>query len=527
MVMEGFAHEAGRPVGVRKGVHDRMVLRAFPTGVRAFIVAMKRLITVERRDAGRWNEMMEDGRKRKPAQVPIKARQAGETLSVKDWAEPSVWTDRMLEALDKGVKGGMWFSLIDKVYSEKNLLSSFKKVRKNRGGAGVDHQSIDAFEGKLEENLKSLGKLLKDGLYHPQAIRRVWIPKPGSKEKRPLGIPTVRDRVAQTALRNVIEPIFEKTFHERSYGFRPGRGCFDALAQVESLLERNYFWVVDVDIKSFFDTIPKDRLMERVREKIADGRVLELLESYLNQKVMEAIGPWTPLKGTPQGAVISPLLANIYLNPFDHMLAGKGFEAVRYADDFVILCRTEEEAKRALKQVRMWMEDNLLTLHPEKTRIVYAARKGGFDFLGYHFEQGTKRPSMKSMKKFKEAVKEKTHRANGLSLKAIISELNPSLRGLFAYFKYSHPRSLIEIDVYVRHRIRCILRKRRGLKGRARGNDYVRWPLEFFNESGLFSLETAFTHFFQSSIEVRPPTGEPCAIIPHARFGGGRDQVLN
>jgi RNA-directed DNA polymerase len=303
------------------------------------------------------------------------AKQVGEACDRWSWVEPVVWTERMLTALEKGVKGGKWFSLIDKIYSKHNLRAAFERVRKNRGGAGVDHVTIDRFEERLEENLERTSEELRDGTYRPQAIKRVMIPKPGKSEKRPLGIPTVRDRVVQTAIRNVLEPIFEKEFEERSYGFRPKRGCHDALNRVETLLKKGYIYVVDADIKSFFDTIPHDNLMERVREKVTDGRVLELIEEYLKQDILGTAKEWAPERGTPQGAVISPLLANIYLDPLDKHVAFWRYEMVRYADDFVILCESEEEARNALKLVEMWMTENGLTLHPEKTRIVDATKK--------------------------------------------------------------------------------------------------------------------------------------------------------
>jgi RNA-directed DNA polymerase len=206
-------------------------------------------------------------------------------------------------------------------------------VKANGGVAGVDHQTVRKFEEDLERNVESLSGLLRAGTYRPQAVRRVWIPKAGSREKRPLGIPTVRDRVAQAAVRHVLEPIFEREFAEQSCGFRPERGCKDALRRVTHLLKAGYTYVVDADLKSYFDSIPHERLMERIREKIADGRVLELIELFLEQKVMDAMGSWTPGRGTPQGAVLSPLLANIYLDPLDHLMKEKGFEMVRYADD--------------------------------------------------------------------------------------------------------------------------------------------------------------------------------------------------
>ncbi len=273
-----------------------------------------------------------------PTIVPSEAKQVGDIRDRWSWVEPSVWTERMLTVLENGVKGGKWFSLIDKVYRKNNLRSAFERVRINRGSAGVDHQAIAQFFQRLSENLDYVSELLKTQRYRIQAIKRVWIPKPGRKEKRPLGIPTVRDRVIQTALRNVLEPIFERDFAEGSYGFRPQRGCKDALRRVDDLLKAGYNWVVDADLKSYFDTIPHDKLMERIKEKVADSRILELIEMYLRQEVLEEVGAWTPETGGPQGAVISPLLSNIYLDRLDHKMAEAGYEMVRYADDFVIFC---------------------------------------------------------------------------------------------------------------------------------------------------------------------------------------------
>jgi len=268
-----------------------------------------------------------------PAGVPARAIQAGDTQDRWSWVEPSVWTERMLTALEAGVKGGKWYSLIDKVSSLRNLRSAFADVKRNRGSAGVDRVTIGMFEAHLEENLQRLSESLKEGNYQPQAVRRVWIPKPGSREKRPLGIPTVRDRVVQAAVRHVLEPIFERDFAAQSYGFRPGRGAKDALRRVAELLKAGYIHVVDADLQSYYDTIPRQPLLEQVREKVADSKVLDLLEAYLGQEVLESAKHWTPERGTPQGAVISPLLSNIYLDPLDHRMAQLGYEMVRYADD--------------------------------------------------------------------------------------------------------------------------------------------------------------------------------------------------
>jgi RNA-directed DNA polymerase len=405
----------------------------------------------------------------------------------------------MLTALEEGVMGGKWYSLMDKVYPVPTLRKAFESVRANGGAAGVDHMTVEEFERHLEANLEKLSQALKDGSYRPQAIRRVWIAKPGSQEKRPLGIPTVGDRVVQAALRAVLEPIFERDFAAQSYGFRPNRGCKDALRRVDALLPAGYNWVVDADLKSYFDTIPHAALIGRVQEKVTDGRVIRLLEAFLTQKVMETVEGWTPEEGTPQGAVISPLLSNLYLDPLDQQMARQGREMVRYADDFIILCRSEVEAREALEQVRQWTASAGLKLHPVKTRIVDATQPGGFDFLGYHFERGYRWPREKSLQKFKDTIRAKTRRLNGRSLKAIILNVNRTLRGWYEYFKHSHYTTFAPLDQWVRMRLRSILRQRQRRDGPGRGRDHQRWPNAFFAQRGLFSLATAHTRARQSS----------------------------
>ena len=312
-------------------------------------------------------------------------------------------------------------------------------------------------------------------------------------------VPAVRDRIVQTALRQVIEPIFEHQFAEHSYGFRPGRGCKDALRRVQALLDEGGTWIVDADLKGYFDTIPKDRLMGRVEERIADSRVLALVRSYLDQGVMEELTLHEPTeRGTPQGAVISPLLANIYLDPLDHLMALAGFQMVRYADDFVILCRSEDEAKAALARVQTWVLENGLTLHPQKTRIVDATQPGGFDFLGYHFERGYRWPRRKAMDRLKDKVRALTPRTSGVSLEVTITRLNEVLRGWFGYFQHSHRTAFPKVDSYIRGRLRSILRKRAGRRGRSRGNDHQRWRNHYFDELGLFNLTQAYALACQS-----------------------------
>lgn len=434
-----------------------------------------------------------------PAIVPARAKQAGEIQGRWPWVEPSVWTERMLAALEVGVKGGKWYSLIDKVSSMRSLRSAFAKVKRNRGSAGVDRVTIRMFEAHLESNLESLVESLQGGTYRPQAIRRVWIAKAGSREKRPLGIPTVRDRVVQASLRQVLEPIFERDFAAQSYGFRPQIGTKDALRRVAELLKRGYVHVVDADLRSYYDTIPRRPLLERVGSKVADAKVLDLLEAFLGQEVMESAKHWTPERGTPQGAVISPLLSNIYLDPLDHRMAQHGYEMVRYADDFVILCRSQLEAQAALAEVTEWVTAAGLQLHPDKTRIVDASLPGGFDFLGYHFEQGRRWPSPKSRRKFKDKIRDLTKRCNGHSLQRIISELTPIQRGWFEYFKHCHWMTFDALDGWIRMRLRSILRRRQGRKGRGEGWDNHRWPNAFFAELGLFSLAAAYAQIRQPS----------------------------
>lgn len=433
------------------------------------------------------------------AVVPSGANQAEEIHGRWPWVEQTVWTERMLEALETGVKGGKWFSLIDKVWKKGNLAQAWMKAHLNGGSAGVDKQTIKQFTAGLSFELDRLHLELKEGRYAPLPVKRCWIPKLGSNEKRPLGVPAVRDRIVQGAIRNVIEPIFEHCFAEHSYGFRPGRGCKDALRRVNQLLKEGKTWVVDVDLKSYFDTIPHDKLMERVKELISDGRLLELLEKYLKAGVMDGLKGWSPTEaGTPQGAVISPLLANLYLNPLDHLMEAEGYEMTRYADDFVVQCRTEAEADAAMVQIRGWATENGLTVHPTKTRIVYEGKKGGFEFLGYHFERGMKWPRQKSMDKLKDTIRLKTRRTNGYSMEALADELNPVMRGWFAYFKHSYWNVMPTVDGWVRGRLRSILRKRQGKRGKGRGSDHQRWPNEYFDRIGLICLESARLRALQS-----------------------------
>lgn len=408
------------------------------------------------------------------------------------WTEASVWTERMLATLERGIKGGKWYSLIDKVWLMENLDSAALKVAKGKSKKKADGKRCRHYAQSRHRRLPPLQEQLKGGRYYPPPAQRVWIPKAGSKEMRPLGIPTVESRVVEMAVRNVIEPIFEHTFAQHSYGFRPGRRAKDALRLVVEALAKGKCWVVDADIKGCYDNIPQESLMERVAQHISDGALLELIRRFLKQGVMESGKGWQPTEtGTPQGAVISPLLANIYLNPLDHLMAQQGWLMIRYADDFVILCGSQQEAEKALEQVRQWMGEAGLTLHPTKTRIVNASERGGFDFLGYHFERGYRWPRKKSTDKFKETIRNKTPRLRPGPLEHIIQDINRTVRGWFGYFKHSHRNIFEPLDGFIRQRLRSILRKRHKRSGRATGKDNQRWPNAYFAKCGLISLALA------------------------------------
>ena len=437
-----------------------------------------------------------------PETVPFSAaNHTGEpkkksAIEISSWANRSVWTDRMLDALTVGVRGGKWHALIDKVCSELNLYSSACKVIGKGGAAGVDRQSTGDFCKHTLAELKRLREQLHTRTYRPSAVRRVQIPKPGSNQTRPLGIPTVRDRVVQTALVHVIEPIFDNEFHDRSFGFRHGRGCHDALRVVENLLDTGHVFVVDADLKSYFDTIPKDRLMDLVRSKISDRGLLELVEMFLNQSIMEELKEWTPEAGVPQGAVLSPLLSNLYLNELDHRMASQGYEMVRYADDFVILCRSQDQAESALEEVKRFVTEAGLTLHPEKTHIV-DSREKSFAFLGYSFRGKLRFPRDKSHRKMIDTIRRLTPRKSGQSMEETLSKLNRVTTGWFNYFRHCTWNIFDKYDGMIRKRLRRQLLKRHRNNPK-RLSRTQRWPNSYFTERGYKSLRHAHTRYVQS-----------------------------
>ncbi|HAT2045267.1 TPA: group II intron reverse transcriptase/maturase [Legionella pneumophila] len=398
----------------------------------------------------------------------------------------------MLAALISGVKGGKWFSLCDKVWRRSTLERAWELVSKNKGACGVDGVTIDKFKGMKDRYLNELSEALKDGSYKPEAVRRVYIPK-GDGTQRPLGIPCVKDRIVQAAVKMTLEPIYEKEFLPMSYGFRPGIGAKDALREVDKLLRGGSVWVVDADIQKYFDSIPKDKLMERVQERIADGKILDLVLAFLDQSVMEECKSWTPEKGTPAGAVLSPLLANIYLHDLDVLMTNKGYRMVRYADDFVTLCETEEEANRALSEVKQWMTENGLVLHPDKTRVGNCTIEGeGFEFLGYRFECGKRTVRKSSMKKLRDTIRKRTKRTVGQSMEKVIESLNPTLKGWFGYFRHAHKWTFQLLDGFVRRRLRAILRKQDKRPGIGRClKDHKQWPNSYFATLGLFTMKEA------------------------------------
>ncbi len=355
-------------------------------------------------------------------------------------------------------------TLINQVWNEENLGKAWKQVRENKGSAGIDNVTIEEFERNLAQNLAEIQRLLKEGRYVPHPVKRVFIPKDNGK-MRPLGIPTVRDRVVQQALKNILEPIFEEIFLPHSHGYRPNTDAHAAIRKAEAFLNAGYHWVVDADIKGFFDHVDHQILMDLVCEKVSDGRVLSLVESFLKSGIMNEGILEESIEGTPQGGNLSPLLANIYLNHFDRRMGDYGYLLLRYADDIVIFCKYEWEAEDALKRAKEILEGELkLELSPEKTKILHA-RKKGVEFLGFHFNGRWRRPRDKAKKKFKEAIKRKTRRQQPKNLEMVIRSLNPIIRGWGNYFKGGTVKKLFEeLDGYIRARLRSFQAKKRTWK---------------------------------------------------------------
>jgi RNA-directed DNA polymerase len=424
---------------------------------------------------------------------------------------------------ERSPKKRKWYSLYDKVISLKNLSAAWERVRSNKGAAGCDGQTVEQFSARAPELLETLHEQLKAKSYRPRPVKRVEIPKPGGG-KRPLGIPTVRDRIVQQAVLQVLQPIFEAEFSDYSHGFRPYRGCATALDIVDRAVKFGYEWVVDADIEQFFDTVDHEVLLDGVHEEVSDGSVLRLIRMFLESGVLMDSGDLEPTElGTPQGGPLSPLLANIYLHPLDEAMKENGFGLVRYADDFVIFTKSQQRAEEALELATCVLEGLKLHLHPEKTRITVIDE--GFDFLGYrHFRDAKGRPQKvvreKSVHRFRDAVRGRTKRHAGQKrpkpkrctvsrlrknqrVQEMVARLNRYLRGWHWYFKrVTWSARFRELDGFVRRRLRSAIAGRFA-KGRWHSilsNDKLR-------EIGLVSLCDLQASHQQGSLSSPPGSG--------------------
>jgi group II intron reverse transcriptase/maturase len=393
-------------------------------------------------------------------------------------------------------------SLIDKVYKLLNLYIAWEKVKANKGAGGVDKVSLKDFEKDLDLNLREIHRLLYEDRYSPQPVKRVWIPKPDG-DKRPLGIPTIRDRVVQYALLNRLSRIFEPKFLDCSFGFRPNRSTHQAIERIEEYLRDGCGWIVEVDIEKCFDTIDQKLLLEFIKEEIADGRVIRLIRSFLEAGVMEEMGTYrNVLTGTPQGGVISPLLANIYLHPFDEVMTKEGFRVIRYADDIVVMCRTRQEAEIALVRIRQVLEGQLkLKLNNQKTKVIQKSQ--GFEFLGYYFGNGYsdyKLPRKRAIEAFKDKVRYISRRQQPKSMSMIIAELNPVVRGWGNYFvKGNCKRIFTELDLWIKKRITAYKLKRQG------GYGHQKYPYSRFRAMGMLFLQDLL---YAGQPELSPVMGQ-------------------
>jgi RNA-directed DNA polymerase len=380
-----------------------------------------------------------------------------------------------------------YYSIIDKVYNFKNLQEAWKRVKQNKGSAGIDGVTIEWFEVNLFQNLNEVQRLLKYNRYEPEPALRRYIPKSNGK-KRPLGIPTIRDRIIQQAVRQIIEPIFDRLFYKHSYGFRKGHSQHQALDVIKRAKRAGYEYVVDLDIQSYFDTISHEILMRKVKKRIADGRILDLIEGWLKAGIMEDDQFHDTEKGSPQGGVISPLLANIYLDEFDWEMRKAGFPVVRFADDAVIMCKSAKRSHEAHDFAKQILEDRLeLTMHPEKTRVVHFDE--GFRFLGFDLWKDYLILPDKRLSKFRGDVRKLTRRHQGKSIEQVIKRLNQSLRGFGNYFGHGNVKGKFQrLDEWIRMRLRAFLRKKRSTVSN------MMIPNRYFTELGLVSMVALLTN---------------------------------
>lgn len=380
-----------------------------------------------------------------------------------------------------------YYSIIDKVYNFKNLEEAWKRVKVNKGSAGVDGETIEWFEVNFLQNLSEVQRLLKHNRYKPEPALRRYIPKSNGK-KRPLGIPTIRDRIIQQAVRQIIEPIFDRLFYKHSYGFRKGHSQHQAIDVIKRAKRAGYEYVVDLDIQSYFDTISHEILMRKVKERIADGRILDLIEGWLKAGIMEDDQFHDTEKGSPQGGVISPLLANIYLDEFDWEMRRAGYPVVRFADDAVIMCKSSKKSYEAHDFAKQILEDRLeLTMHPGKTRVVHFDE--GFRFLGFDLWKNYLILPDKRLSKFKDDVRKLTRRHQGKSTEQVIKRLNQSLRGFGNYFGLGDVKGKFQrLDKWIRMRLRAFLRKKRSTVSN------MMIPKRYFEELGLVSMVALLTN---------------------------------
>ena len=365
---------------------------------------------------------------------------------------------RSLRVVGNSKKKRKWYSLMDKLWNYQNLEQAFYDVKKNRGSHGVDKVTIKEYEIELEHNLRVLQESLRSKTYRAKPVRRVFIPK-ADGTKRPLGIPTVEDRILQAATKRILEPIFEQKFLDCSFGFRPNRSAHMAIDKIRQDLMDGYSFVIDADIKTYFDSIPHDKLIDLIKEEVVDSSVLALIIQFLKSGIFQDGIFYESDTGSPQGGVISPLLANIYLHPLDEMMIERGHRITRYADDFVICCKSRKGAERVLSTVVKLLEGKLgLKVHPDKTKIVDNYEEP-FIFLGYVFKKGYfHSPSNKAVKKFKKSIKGVTKRNLTVNLEEFVKRrLNPIIRGWGRYFGIGFSKTLFQkLDSWIRRRLRMI-----------------------------------------------------------------------
>lgn len=389
-------------------------------------------------------------------------------------------------------------NLFNQIHSRINLTVSWLQVKKNKGAAGVDFQTIQKAQNKIEHILEMLEQRIKKGTYKTKPVKRVYIPKANNKQ-RPIGIPTVQDRIVQQAVRNIIEPIIDPMFEDFSYGFRPGKSAKQALAKIEELLHQKQRWIIQVDLESFFDTIPHELIIEKLQKHIKEKKVIKLIQGFLKSGIMKESIKHQSTTGTPQGGVISPLLANLVLDELDKYTKSQGIKMVRYADDFIVLTKTKRQAEHVRKGIIKKLEQLKLKVNQEKTRISHVSEE--FNFLGYTFGGGEyhkgdggtkvtpvyKRPSSKAIKRLKDKIRILTRRQQPRNIVMIKEQLNPVIRGWYNYFKHGkNTRRFKDLDGWYRMRLRSFIHKRKSYL------DNTKYPNAFFKEKGYLFLSDLF-----------------------------------